>query len=160
MTPPPQLDIARYHVDSFAFTAHDDFDDERDSAGDLSVDFHIAERVGDPLSFRMTMDIRVAEAGYTAETNAPYSIALTIIGYFLFTEGTTEETKARMMNLNGASILYGIARGFVGQATGASRHGQFVLPAVNFIELLRQRQESKTPERRAVAAPAEAQTGT
>lgn len=151
MTPPPQLDISRYHVDSFALTAHDDFDDERDSAGELSVDFDIEERVDDPLSFRMIMNIHVAENGYSTETNAPYSITMVIVGYFFFVDGTSDETKARMLNLNGASILYGIARGFVGQATGASRHGQFVLPAVNFVELLRQREEA-TPHEAPTAA--------
>lgn len=142
MTLRPQLDIERYHVDSFALTAHDDYDHSRESAGDLTVDFDIAERVDDALSYRLAMNIRVAEAGYMSETNAPYTIAMRIVGYFLFAEGTPDETKARMLNLNGASILYGVARGFVGQATGASTHGQFVLPAVNFVQLLNDREEA------------------
>nr|MDP9360952.1 protein-export chaperone SecB [Acidobacteriota bacterium] len=69
----------------------------------------------------------------------PYSINLDIVGYFLFAAGTSEDLMFRMIYANGASILYGVARGFVGQATGAAKYGQFVLPAVNFVELMRKR---------------------
>lgn len=87
------------------------------------------------------MTVSVAPQGYTADENPPYSLHLDIVGYFTFLPGTSDDVMIRMVHLNGSSMLYGIARGFVGQATGAARHGQFLLPAVNFIALLKQRAE-------------------
>jgi len=139
MLPPPLLDIRRYHVDSFAFVAHDAYDTDRPSAGVFDVDFDVQENAEDENTYRISMAIKVAEGGYTAEENAPYSVSMDIVGYFLFALDTAEQTKARMIHLNGASILYVIARGFVGQATGAAKNGQYVLPSVNFLEMLRQR---------------------
>jgi len=152
MLSPPPLDIRLYHVDAFVFVAHDDYDLERDTNVALDVDFDVQQNTAEPLTYRLAMRIRVADGGYTAEENSPYGIRLDIVGYFLFAPDTTEEVMTRMINLNGASILYGVARGFVGQATGAGKNGQFVLPAVNFIDLLKRRAEAEGAEQPVPAA--------
>ncbi len=142
LPPPPPLDVQAYHVDEFGLRALDEYDPERPSRGAFDIDFDIHQHSEDPKAFRITMRIKFAERGYTAEENPPYTITLTITGYFVFAEETPNSVMERMIDINGASILYGIARGFVGQATGASRHDQFVLPAVNFIELVKARAAS------------------
>jgi preprotein translocase subunit SecB len=153
MIPPPPLDIRQYEVETFAFYSHPDFDPQRGSAGALDVDFDVTQHADAEREFRIEMRIRLAEKGYTADENAPYSITLDIVGYLSFAEGTSEDLMFRMIHANGASILYGIARGFVGQATGAAKYGQFVLPAVNFIELMKRRQAELDAEHTA-ALPA------
>jgi preprotein translocase subunit SecB len=139
MIPPPPLDIRQYEVETFAFHAHSDFDPNRESSGALDVNFSVTQNSDDEREFRIEMKVRLAENGYRPSENAPYSITLDIVGYFLFAAGTSEELMFRMIHANGASILYGVARGFVGQATGAAKYGQFVLPAVNFIDLMKRR---------------------
>ena len=47
-----------------------------------------------------------------------------------------------MIAHNGLSIHYGVARGTVSDATATSWHGKFVLPAVNFVELAKQKAEA------------------
>jgi preprotein translocase subunit SecB len=54
-----------------------------------------------------------------------------------------------MIGLNGLSILYGVARGVVAQATANCPHGKFILPSVNFIELMKSKaKESRTKKKR------------
>lgn len=138
-TSPPLLDIQAYHVAEFVFRALSEYDHERPTSSAIGVNFTIDQHEEDPLEFRIEMRLQVAETGYSADINAPYSISLTIVGYFTFAEGTENDVMQRMIHLNGLSILYGIARGFVGQATGAGRYAQYVLPTVNFISLLQER---------------------
>ena len=132
---PPPLDVQKYYIDTLTFRAFDEHDEERDSGGSLAVDFDVHRHVSDPHAFRMVMRINVAAEGYTVEDNPSHGISLTVVGFFLFAPGTDEEQMQRMIRINGSSILYGIARGIVGQATGASQHGQFVLPTVNFVDV-------------------------
>jgi preprotein translocase subunit SecB len=154
-TKPPQLDIFAYHVDEFELRALDGYDVERKIAATFNIDFDHEQDENDARNFRIVMKINFAEHGYVTEENAPYSIRLTLTGYFTFVDGTSQETMVRMIQVNGSSILFGIARGFVGQATGASRHRQFVLPAVNFIELVNARTKAQSAAGTATEAATE-----
>jgi preprotein translocase subunit SecB len=62
---------------------------------------------------------------------------LKLTGFFCFVEGTDEEIINKMIGPSGLSILYGVARGVVAQVTGNSWHGKFILPSMNFIELMK-----------------------
>lgn len=134
---PPPLDVRSYHINALVLRTLEEYDPDRDTAGDFNVDFDVQRSAQDEQSFRIIMHINVAQDGYTVDTNPSHSISLTIVGYFSFAQGTDEEQMQRMIRINGSSILYGIARGLVGQATGASKHGQFVLPTVNFVEIVK-----------------------
>lgn len=148
---PPPLDVQSYHIDTLVFRTFPEYDADRDTAGNFDVDFDVQRHAQDPHSFRIIMRINVASDGYSADTNPSHGISLTILGNFRFEEGTDEEQMQRMIRINGSSILYGIARGIVGQATGASRHGQFVLPTVNFVEISKAKEAAaaleETPQR-------------
>ncbi len=138
---PPPLDIQRYHVEELVFRALREYDPSYKTASAIDVDFDVQQDEVSTRDYRISMRIQLAANGYTAEENAPYTVDMTIIGYFTFTEGTTEDVSQKMIYINGPAILFGIARGIMGQATGASKHGQFVLPTVNFVEIEKARLE-------------------
>lgn len=140
---PPSLDVQAYHVHELWLRALEDYEPERPSRGGISVDFDVQQSEADQSRYRIIMRINLAEGGYSPEENPPYALRIVIFGYFAFDEGTSEEVMLRMINFNGLSILYGIARGLMGQATGSSVHGQFLLPAVNFVGLLEKKAESE-----------------
>lgn len=156
LTPPPPLDVVAYHVSEFMIRALDEYSREKAGRGEFEVNFDVERSETSPRDFRMVMNIEFATKGYSEEQNPPYSLRLKIAGFLTFREGVSEEQMLRMVNVNGASILYGIARGFVGQATGACQNGQFVLPAVNFIELVKVREAAAA----IVAAPSAVQGST
>jgi hypothetical protein len=47
-------------------------------------------------------------------------------------------------------MAYALARGIVGQATGTSLHCKFLLPTVNFIELLKAKSKAVGKPKKAV----------
>jgi preprotein translocase subunit SecB len=138
---PPPLDVRRYYVEELIFRALREYDAGRTMSSAIDVDFNVQQDEVAPLAYRITMRIQLAPNGYTEEENAPYSIDFSIVGDFTFAEGTADEVAQRMIYINGPSILFGIARGITGQATGASKHGQFVLPTVNFVEIEKARMQ-------------------
>ncbi len=139
LTSPPPLDVVAYHVNEFVLRSLDEYSRDRAGSGAFEVSFDVQANESDPRDFQIVLNVEFAPKGYTTEQNPPYSIRLQIAGYFKFLEGIATDQMERMIQVNGSSILYGIARGFVGQATGAAKNGQFVLPAVNFLELVNAR---------------------
>ncbi|MHB0970964.1 MAG: hypothetical protein ACYC7A_20110 [Thermoanaerobaculia bacterium] len=86
--------------------------------------------------FRAFLDLTFT-AG-TEESNVPYDVRIAVLAYFQTPiDMGPDRTKmpARVIN-NALMIIYGIARGIVGQATAANAHGQFVLPAMTFDRLI------------------------
>jgi preprotein translocase subunit SecB len=156
---PPPLDIQRYHVEELVFRALREYDPSQKTASAIDVDFDVQQDEASTRDYRISMRIQLAANGYTAEENAPYTVDMTIIGYFTFAEGTTEDVSQKMIYINGPAILFGIARGITGQATGASRHGQFVLPTVNFIEIEKARLEQALAESERALAEVQKQLG-
>ena len=70
---------------------------------------------------------------------APYSIDIEVQGifrmFFVTHDGDLAEERRQRALVNGISMLYGVAREMVSNTTSRSRHGQMLLPAMNFSEL-------------------------
>ena len=69
------------------------------------------------------------------DRRATTRLVLEMEGTFSFPEGMAENVQFRMSNVNGPTILYGIARGVIGSLTGFSAGGRYLLPSVNVVEL-------------------------
>lgn len=83
---------------------------------------------------------------------APYRISITLYGIFESVEKREEAEKAKQLLFpNGLAILYSIARGIVGQATGTAMHEKFVLPMVNFFEVLKDKVNTLTLKKKSDA---------
>ncbi len=136
-----QLNLNDYFIDEFAFVANREHEAAGASSGTLSVDFDIKRSGETPLDFMITLVVDVNPHDEEFE-RGDYRIHLKLSGFFSFAEGVNEEMINAMIAHNGLSILYGVARGSVADATATSWHGKFVLPAVNFIELIKQKAEA------------------
>jgi preprotein translocase subunit SecB len=100
----------------------------------------------------------VLDPSETAPALDPYYITMRIVGFFSFQPGInlSDAEKQRMVSLNGCSILLGLARGLVAQATGVSEHGKYLLPPLNFVDVLKDAKTEdlsppKSVARRAIA---------
>jgi preprotein translocase subunit SecB len=80
----------------------------------------------------------------TSPAQDPYRIRIRLIGRFGFAKGIPEETMTHMANLNGSSILFGVARGIVAQVTGTGRSGGYLLPTVNFVEMFKEQSKEQS----------------
>lgn len=103
-----------------------------------SVEFEIRRKDKEP-RFLVSMFIKLSNVGSSGK-NA-YDITLKIHGFFSFKPGVDKETMGRMITFNGLAILYGVARGVVAQMTANGPQGKYILPAVDFVSLIKSRFE-------------------
>lgn len=128
---------------------------EKKKEGKLQCEVELAGNKNDPSKFRVGLSVSV-EPSMEYPALDPYLIQVKITGVFGFSgDLPSEETMHRMVSLNGSSILYGIARGLVIEVTGNGRWGKYILPAVNFVQLLEQQsQKQKVHAKTSVSRPA------
>ena len=133
----PPLEISQYFIDELQVKVNQEYEGNGTHSGTLDVDFDIRKAPDGPrFLITMTIDANKTEKAFSG---APYRVFLALSGFFEFAEGTDKETIDRLIGPNGLSILYGIARGTVAQATACCRHSKFILPAYNFMALLDQK---------------------
>lgn len=133
-----QLNLNDYFIDELSFAANREREAGGRVSGTIDIDFDIKRSGENPLDFMITQVIDINRRDEDFE-RGDYRIHLKLSGFFSFSEGVSEEMIGGMIAHNGLSILYGVARGTVADATATSWHGKFVLPAVNFIELVKQK---------------------
>ncbi|GBD99038.1 protein-export protein SecB [bacterium BMS3Abin07] len=141
---PALLDIDEYFVEELTVKSNPQYVKEASEGGEVGISFDIKRKGKEPL-FMISMSIKINKSKETFSL-VPYRLSLKINGFFSFPEGTDEETIKKMIGLNGLVILYGIARGVVAQATANCLHGKFILPSMNFVELVKKKAHpSKKP---------------
>ena len=141
------LQLRDYFIESLHVDANPNF---KAGAGNfyeskLGVDFDFKKREDGPM-FRVDLDVRVnpTEESYS---KGPYRIQIKTQTLLEFDPSFPKADIPRLLGPNGLAMAYAIARGIVGQATGTSLHGKFLLPTVNFIELLKAKSQSITAKK-------------
>lgn len=76
--------------------------------------------------------LRVELGSSTPDQESPYSANLTIEGEFEVSEAFTAVSAEELVNITGASILYGACREMLANLTARSTHGMSTLPSVSF----------------------------
>jgi len=150
------LNIKEYFIDEISIKTNPDYQKKELDSGNVKVEFDIRRNNSNPLEFMipLTIFLNNEEADFCA---AEYCVVMKLTGFFEFTAETDEETINRMIGPSGLSILYGVARGIIAQTTGNCWHGKFILPSLNFIEILKDKAEqlakiATQPKKRAKSA--------
>jgi preprotein translocase subunit SecB len=147
------LNINDYVVEELTVKGNGDYKKPaKEQEGQIDISFNARRKGKEPL-FMITMTIELNKSKQAFANNA-YYVFLKINGFFGFPKETGEETMQKMISLNGLVMLYGIARGVVAQATANGAHGKFVLPAVNFVELIKTGSITKSEPKRKKGAKA------
>ncbi len=135
------LNIQDYFIDELVVRTNPDFKRDGEGKGDIGVSFDLRRKGQEPkFIINMTVEANKSKKSFSS---APYYVSVKLGGLFIFPEGTDDDTMMKMLGTNGLAILYGVARGVVGQSTASCRYGKFVLPSVNFMELIK-KQVKKT----------------
>lgn len=141
------LNIDEYFVEELRVRANPEYKKAaKDETGEINATVSLKRKGNEP-AFMISMRIEINKSKKTF-SSSPYYILLDITGFFTFQEGTDEETIKKMIGLNGPVLLYGIARGLVGQATANFRNGKFILPTLNLVEVLKNQQSKNVPPNR------------
>ena len=85
----------------------------------------------DPRRWQVTLNIKYVP---TAGTNFPYAYNVVIVGIFHVEASVAPENEERTVRIQGASVLYGMAREIVRAMTGRGPHRAVLLPIVSFYD--------------------------
>ena len=133
MLAPMQLD--NYFVEELSFTSSPELSKaKRKPTEGMSIAFDIRRKGKEPI-FLLSMFIKLPDVGLPKKNM--YNILLKIHGFFSFKPDIDEKTIERMISFNGLAILYGVARGVVAQVTANGPHGKYILPAVDFVAVIK-----------------------
>lgn len=140
--------LERYFASDLHFTANRQFNTEKPveiTDAQYSVQANALRNKEEAKQWQITLQIKYQPA---ALANAPYSFSLEIIGFFKVAGGFPEEKTEQLVQTNGATILYGIAREIVRDVTARGPHPAMMLPSVSFFEPAK-----KAPPPAAIAQP-------
>ncbi len=124
------LQLERYFFDDIIVGAVRE-DVPGDAEHDVKTETKLARNNEDEHRWRLELRIHTDQK----EGNPPprYDLGLRAIGYFRDSfEDLDEDKRARLVSVNGASILYSAAREFVLMITNRCPHGGYWLPTISF----------------------------
>lgn len=146
---PSPLKLEGYGIRAFSFSTDGEYDPENAIDYDglkLNVEREYKTNTENPsLHFiKMKISAKPKEKGAF-----PYSISLDIGGIFEArpTETCTEDKLKAIMYINGATILYGVAREYIYMATCHNMCGPFMLPSVSFASSPSQQKVKSKPKK-------------
>ncbi|MCF4113161.1 protein-export chaperone SecB [Dethiosulfovibrio acidaminovorans] len=96
-------------------------------------------------SFSLSISVDVFEK--PRENNYPFSVGVTVSGFFQVDDSVGLDLKNKLIETNAAAILFPYVRSIISQITlMANTDSTLILPPVNFVEMLRSEETKKTSE--------------
>lgn len=130
----PLLSFLNYQPLGLKIEPDTNFDRSRPQRAQIEATFGVSRHESATQQFLIAFSCRLFRT--TAEDNLPYAVEFGLTGEFLAAQKLEPDgIPARAVN-NALSLLYGVARGIIGQATAGSVNGRFVLPTVTFDDLV------------------------
>lgn len=133
---PAPVNLLEYFVTDLALSANPDFrpDHEIESKEgdfDVKIRHHPAPIQKDDHRWQVTVEIiHQAAKG----TNFPYAFRVVMVGFFKAESWVKPKDEERTVQIQGASVLFSMAREIVRAMTGRGPHRPVILPTVSFYE--------------------------
>jgi preprotein translocase subunit SecB len=133
-TPPQPLRASPLQIEKHEFLdieVHAADSDDAHTSLPLEINRNFARHDTDPLRWRVELTVRFG--GETDGKPSVYSGRLRIAGYFLVHEKYPAQKIKELIEVTGASILYGACREMLANLTARGSHGVVSLPSVSFV---------------------------
>ena len=136
-----QLRLELFRVDKIAFEFRPEFLDEDGYDGDqeddysLTVDFDWQPKHADAKQFIVNLSVRCRRRDEARLARFAY-IQSDVAGVFVMDDTASVELRRLLVPHNCLAILHGLMRGIVASATGSCVHGPYMLPVLNYKELV------------------------
>jgi len=127
------LQLLDYFVAEFHFTLNSKFDAAKElqkKLDELEAIPRCDKHADNPLKWTVVLELRYQPA---AETNTPYLFSLRLVGIFEVSDEFHKPSIERLVQTNGPSVLYSIARELVREQTARGPDGPFILPTASFV---------------------------
>jgi preprotein translocase subunit SecB len=142
-----QLQYKNYAVDKISVESNPAFKQSpSNSIDNLDIDFNVLTK-GKEQSFLIELILNINKST-KAFTNSRYRISLKLLSIFEFSANTPRSEIDKLLVPNGLAMSYSTSRGIIGELTGNSINGKYVLPTVNFIELIKNKSRKTTTKLR------------
>ena len=131
LSPPQLLD---YFVAELHFSLNSKFDPKENvekKLADIEATPGCTPIADKPRCWSISLELKYQPA---ADTNTPYLFALTLVGMVEVDEEFPAKLTERLVQTNGPSILYSIARELVREQTARGPEGPFILPTASFVQ--------------------------
>ena len=144
------LQLSRYVVTNIGCTANPKFDAEKEIIGALeqfsiNANAKPAESDKDVPGHSWSVELEVTQKR-NEDQNFPYEFHISIVGVFACQDGALDKEKeTRFVQVNGSSMLYGMAREHIRALTAAGPWGAVILPTMSFYDPKEQPQKEETP---------------
>lgn len=143
------MQLRDYHLLYLQVEVNPNFkqDETSKAPSKFGVNFNFSRQKELPI-FKVELDVAVnlEEKDFA---NGPYRIRIKLQSFIEFDPSFPESEIPKLLPPNALAMTYSIARGIVGQATGTSLHNKFLLPTVNFIELIKDKIEREKKKKKA-----------
>lgn len=145
---PAPVNLLEYFVTDLALSANPDFAPDRaieTKEGDFDVKIRQqpAPKAADDHRWQVTVEIiQQAAKG----TNFPYAFRVVMVGFFKAESWVKPDDEERTVQIQGASVLFSMAREIVRAMTGRGPHRPVILPTVSFYEQKPASEASAPPE--------------
>ena len=126
------LHLTDYFITELHFTANAKFDPKQEviiQPDDFQIAVEAQPAKGDNHRWQVVLKLQHQPA---AEANVPCRLTVEIIGSFLVMEGVPDDRIKRLVETNGPSILYGIAREIVRDTSTRGPYPPVMLPSTSF----------------------------
>ena len=128
------LHLTDYFVTDLHLSANPKFDAKQEvllNLEDFQVGFEAASASENKRQWQIVLKLKHQPA---AEANVPYRFAAEMVGVFILLEGYPEDCIERMVKTNGPSMLYGVLREVIRDATARGPYPALILPSTSFYE--------------------------
>ena len=145
-TPPQPLRASPLQIEHHEFLdieVHAAESDEARTSLPLAVNRSFALHNDDPHRWRVELTVRFG--GEKHAKPSVYSGLLRVAGYFRVQEKYPAEKVNQLVEVTGASILYGACREMLANLTARGSHGVVSLPSISFVPPKKEVTESTVP---------------
>lgn len=127
------LQLLEYFVAEFHFTLNTRYDATKPlerKLEELQAIPKCDKQANDSRRWTVVLDLNYQPA---VETNTPYIISLKLVSVFEVTKDYDDSLAQKLVQTNGPSVLYGIARELIREQTARGPDGIFVIPTASFV---------------------------
>lgn len=134
---PSQMQYKNYAVAKIIVESNTNSIQSPDKIDELIIDFNVLKEEGQQ-SFLIELFIDVNKTA-KAFKGSRYKIFLKLLSVFEFSSNTSKEEIHKLLVPNGLAMAYSTSRGIIGELTANSINGKYILPSVNFMELIKRK---------------------
>jgi preprotein translocase subunit SecB len=129
------LNFLDYYLSRVQVEPEISFAPDKGQRAGIQASFVVGRDPSQKQRFDVTLSVKIYKGN--PDDNLPYIVDFTIIGRFWSNLTLTSRGVPVQSVTNAISLLYGVARGVVGQLTAGGVNDRFVLPSVTFDDLVK-----------------------